>query len=400
MSTIALNWELGADMGHISRCLSIALGLREHGHRPILILRDISRAEALLGPHHIEYLQAPVWLAPVQGLPPDINFTETLYRFGFLYPEGLLSMARAWLALWERVLPELMLFDHAPTAMLAARAFNVPRLIMGNSFAIPPQQKPLPRFRWWTSGAGELPRLLETEARVTRHCNIVLEQLGARLIQQIADLYEAEATLLCGRAQLDGYGIRPDVTYIGPINNLSLGVDPQWPAGASPKIFAYLKAHYKHLELLLKAFSSCNARFLIYAPGLAERTRNQYTSSHVIFSPLPVRMDEVVKQCHGIVCHGGGMTDIALGAGKPAMLLPTQMEQTMTSHRAAALGAAVFMPMDGNPGCLTKLVQQLLSDANLAARACNYAASSDSTDQSTAVERVVVACDALLKGST
>ena len=90
MATIVLNWELGADFGHISRFLSIALRLREQGHRPVMLLRDITRAESILGGHQLEFFQAPVWLTPVQGLPPDINFTETLYRFGYLYPEGLL----------------------------------------------------------------------------------------------------------------------------------------------------------------------------------------------------------------------------------------------------------------------------------------------------------------------
>lgn len=93
MATIALNWELGADLGHINRFSPITLRLREQGHRPVMLLRDITRAESLLGEHRLEFLQAPAWLTPAQGLPPDINFTETLYRFGYLYPDGLLSMA-------------------------------------------------------------------------------------------------------------------------------------------------------------------------------------------------------------------------------------------------------------------------------------------------------------------
>lgn len=397
MSTIALNWELGADMGHISRYLSIALQLRERGHQPILLLRDITRAEAILGPYQIEYLQAPVWLAPVQGLPPDLNFTETLYRFGFLYPEGLLSMARAWLALWRCITPELLLFDQAPTAMLAAKAYRVPRVVVGNSFAIPPQQKPLPPFRWWTKSDAEMPRLQETEARVTRHCNIVLEKLAVPPINQVSDLYEAEITLLCASESLDVYGQRANASYIGPINNVSMGVAPGWPTGDAPKVFAYLKPHYKHLELLLKSFLTTQARFLIYAPGLAERVRNQYRAPNISFSESPVKMEEVAEQCHGIICHAGGMTDIALNAGKPVMLLPTQMEQTMTSHRAAALGAAVFLPMEGNPGAISKLLQQLLTNTALAARAKDYAAASKHRDQAAAVEEVANACDALLK---
>ena len=96
MATIALIWELGSDYGHIGRFLPIAQALRERGHRPVMVLRDISRADEMLSPYGLDYLQAPLWLPPVNGLPPAINFTESLFLFGFLQPAGLLSITRAW----------------------------------------------------------------------------------------------------------------------------------------------------------------------------------------------------------------------------------------------------------------------------------------------------------------
>lgn len=397
MATIVLNWELGAALGHIGRYLTIALRLRERGHRPVLVLRDISQAESVLGPHGIEFLQAPVWLTRVQGLPPDLNFTETLFRFGFLRPDGLLSMAKAWRAVWDLLQPQLMLFDHAPTALLAARGFSAPRMILGNSFAVPPRVRPLPRYRWWTDGAGEHARLAETEVRTTQNCNSVLEHLGAPPIAQLADLFEAEATYICARPKLDVYGERADGEYIGSINSLSMGADPVWPPGDGPPVFAYLKSDYKHLDALFGAIGKSRARYLIYAAGLSEHLRRCHESEHVAFSVTPVRMREVVRQCAAIICHAGGMTDIALDHAKPVLLLPTQMEQTMTSHRVDALGAGLFLPFDGNPGALPKLVKRLLDDDRLAVHAAEYQAQLPGIDQSLAVDRVVERCEALLQ---
>ena len=339
MATIVLNWELGADLGHIGRFLPIALRLREQGHRPVMLLRDITRAESLLREHQLEFLQAPVWLTSVQGLPPEINFTETLYRFGYLYPDGLLSMAKAWRAVWQLLQPQLLIFDHAPSAMLAARGLGIPRMLIGNSFGVPPLIRPLPRFSWWTNGFGDQARLEETESRATRNSNTVLTRLGAPPITQVSDLFQAEATYICGRPPLDVYGTRNPEAYIGPINNLASGVAPVWPWGESPMVFAYLKPQYPHFEALLNAIINSQARYLIFAPGIPEALLKRYQKAHVAFSSAPLRMDEVVKQCHAVICHAGGMTDIALEAGKPVLLLPTQMEQTMTSHRADALGA-------------------------------------------------------------
>ena len=72
MATIALNWELGSDFGHIGRFLPIAQALRARGHRPVMLLRDISRANEMLSPYGLEYLQAPLWLPGVSGLPPPL----------------------------------------------------------------------------------------------------------------------------------------------------------------------------------------------------------------------------------------------------------------------------------------------------------------------------------------
>ncbi len=400
MATIALNWELGAALGHVGRFLPIALRLRERGHRPVLVLRDISQAAAVLAPHRLEFVQAPVWLIPVTGLPPDLNFTETLYRFGFLDPGGLLSMTMAWRRLWELLQPQLLIFDHAPTALLAARGLHLPRVLLGNSFAVPPRVRPLPRFRWWTRGQSEHGRLAETEERTTRHCNVVLKQLEAPPIAQFADLFEAEATYLCARPQLDVYGERQagqGGEYIGPINSLGMGADPLWPAGDGPRVFAYLKSDYKHLEPLLNAIAKSRARYLIYAAGLPEQVRKRHESEHVTFSAIPLRMREVVKQCTAIICHAGGMTDIALDHGKPLLLLPMQMEQTMTSHRVEVLGAGVLLPIEGNPAVLPRLIKRLLEDGHLAARAEAYSRQWPSTDQTPAVARVVDRCEMLLK---
>lgn len=389
----------GADLGHINRFLSVALRLRDQGHRQVMLLRDITRAESILGEHGLEFFQAPVWLTQIQGLPPDINFTETLYRFGYLYPDGLMSMATAWRNAWKLLQPQLMIFDHAPSALLAARRLGIPRVLIGNSFGIPPLVRPLPRFRWWTDGLVDQTRLAETEARATRNSNAVLMRLGAPPITQVSDLFQAEATLICGRPALDVYGERKHGEYIGPINNVTSGVNPIWPPGENPRIFAYLKPQYKHFDALLNAIKSSKARYLIYAPGIPEALVKRYQSSHVSFSAAPLRMEEVVRTCNALICHAGGMTDIALEASKPILLLPTQMEQTMTSHRAEALGAGIVMPLDGNPGALPKLIKRLLEDGQLSVRAAEYAASLPFTDQSNAVDRVVDTCQTLLAGA-
>ena len=48
MSKILLAWELGADYGHVMRFATLARELTRRGHEPVLVLKDLTHAEALL----------------------------------------------------------------------------------------------------------------------------------------------------------------------------------------------------------------------------------------------------------------------------------------------------------------------------------------------------------------
>jgi UDP:flavonoid glycosyltransferase YjiC (YdhE family) len=393
MAVIALNWELGADFGHISRFLTVAKALRARGHRPVCILKDISRAESLLGSAGIEYLQAPVWLPKSQGLPPDLNFTETLMRFGFLQPEGLTAMVRAWRQLWHMLDARLLLLDLAPTACLAARGLGIPRLLVGNSYCVPPTSSPLPAFRWWQKTPGENTRLAETEKRVLANINASAMRLGIPALSGVGDLFAGERRVYCAFPELDVYGPRDDGHYIGPINNVDSGAPPFWPAGNQPKVFAYIKPHYKHFDALLAAMQQTEARFLIFAPGIAEASLRKYGGRNIAFSRDPLHMGEVIPQSALVVCHAGGTTDVALRCGKPVLQLPMQMEQTMTSQRTAALGAALHLPLDGNPGELRRLFKRLLGEPAFGAAAMAFAEQHRDRENDQNVETLVALCE-------
>jgi UDP:flavonoid glycosyltransferase YjiC (YdhE family) len=398
MATIALNWELGSDYGHIARFLPIAQTLRERGHRPMMVLRDISRADEMLSPYGLEYLQAPLWIPPVNGLPPPVNFTESLFLFGFLSPSGLLSIARAWRQLWRLIKPDLMIFDHAPTALLAARGLGIPRLITGNSFAVPPRIKPLPAYRWWDK-TQPAARMADTEARLLATANPVLAALGAPAMREVHDLYEAEATLITATPTLDVYQGRPAAHCIGAINAIAHGASPVWPGTRSKKIFAYLKPHYPLFEPVVKAMARAEASVLIFAPGISRQLMQKLQSAHVAFSERPLVMTEVRAQCTLAVCHAGGMVDVMLNAGVPLLLLPLQMEQTMTSKRVEQSGCGLTFLPDYPPTMLDKHLGKLLSDPVFAQCATRYAVSHAALSQDHSLARLISACETLLSAS-
>ncbi len=395
MATIALIWELGSDYGHIGRFLPIAQALRAQGHRPVMILRDISRADEMLSPYGLEYLQAPLWLPPVIGLPAALNFTESLFLFGFLNPPGLLSIARAWRQLFALLNPDLLIFDHAPTALLAARGLGLPRLITGNSFAVPPQTRPLPIYRWWEA-APAATRLQDTESRLLENANTVLGQLDAPLMRQVSDLYAAEATLITGVPELDVYGPRPEENYVGAINSISHGQVPSWPGKRKTRIFAYLKAHYAMFDQVVTALSRADASVLIFAQGIARQQVLRFQNTNLAFSETPVLMRQARAECDAAVCHAGGTVDVMLNAGKPLLLLPMQMEQSMTCKRVEKAGCGLIYTQDQPPAMLEKLLTKLLATPEFRQRAIAFSARHQQFTQEAAMQRLLDCCAMLL----
>jgi UDP:flavonoid glycosyltransferase YjiC (YdhE family) len=396
MATIALIWELGSDYGHIGRFLPIALELKARGHRPVMILRDISRADEMLGRHGIEYLQAPLWLPPVQGLPAPINFTESLFLFGFLQPAGLLSVLRAWRAVLALLKPDLLIFDHAPTALLASRGLGLPRLLTGNSFAVPPRRTPLPLYEWWNPKAGAPQRELDCEERLLRNANHALSALGAPPMTCVADLYDAEVTHITGAPELDVYGPRDAACYVGAINALDQGVEPRWPAGPARRVFAYLKPRYMHFDAVVTALARLDASVLVFAPGLARQNMLRLQAANLAFSTEPLRMRSVREQVEMAVCHAGGMVDVMLQAGRPVFLLPMQMEQTMTSRRVDELGCGLFHIAQQGPRELEKGLKRVFSTPAYAEHALAYQQRNANFTQAFAMERMIGGCEALL----
>ena len=399
MARVLFAWELGAGYGHLSRLLPIALALRERGHEPVFAVRDLMGAEALLTPHGIAALQAPLWLGKFSNLPPAIHYAELLMRFGFLHPTALTGICRAWRHLVQLLQPALVVFDHAPTALLATRGTRLARLNVGDGFSIPPPSRPIPHFAWWQSES--MTRVQDSEQQVLTTANRVLQTLDAPPLATLSDLAAGGAQLLCTFAELDHYAAdRGTTPFVGPIFSLGQGVAMAWPAGDGPRVFAYLRPNYAALDEVLAALQASPARVLAHVPGASRQTLHRFSSERMQFSPAPLDMATMAAQCDLAIAHGGtGTTAPMLLAGKPLLLLPMQMEQTMAARRVVGLQAGVAVAPEA-AGELPRLLEDMLGHPRLSQGARAFAARHAGYEQADAVRLVADRCEALMLGTT
>jgi hypothetical protein len=144
MARILLAWELGAGVGHLVPLAEAARELEAAGHECACALRDLGNAHAFFDTRKTRLYQAPVFL-PVWRAENDTAYTfaDILANIGYRQPQPLTGVLRAWRNLYADFKPDLMVFDHAPTAQAAARGLSIPSIVLARSgFTLPPAVTP------------------------------------------------------------------------------------------------------------------------------------------------------------------------------------------------------------------------------------------------------------------
>jgi hypothetical protein len=379
VSRFLLGWELGGGLGHVGNLVPVARRLRREGHEVTLALRDLRPLATIAADPDVPVLQAPCCIHNYNGLAdPPLNYTEILMRYGYL-DEGMLSgLIAGWRGLLQLTRADVMVADHAPSALLAAKTLGVPRVAFGTPFVTPPRQSPMPNMRHWIAVPGE--RLAEGEMRVLTIVNAVLARFGMPGFARLCDLFDVDDVLMLTFRELDHYPQRPAaelecISFCGPIASIGAGaVDPPWPGGSGKRIFAYLKPEYPHLDAILRALAAAAQPTVIYGLGAAPHPASQPAAANLVFSERPVNLETAGRECAIGICHAGTTTAALLQAGRPLLLLPTQLEQFMGGIRVADLGAGIVInpevPAPDIGGALARLIAEPL----FAERAADFAA--------------------------
>lgn len=271
MRRIFITWELGGGLGHLMQILPLARALAVRGHQIFAALRDIPKAQAIFPEETIKLLQAPflsqIVHSPIQR---PLTFTHILHNIGFEDEEAMAAMCRAWRTLYDLVKPDLVLFDHSPTALLAARGHSFRKVPLGSGFCIPPDEHPLPSLRPWLKTDPET--LQRDEDAMLARINRVLERFKQEPLDYISQLYtQVDRTLLLTFSELDHYAQRTAQDYWG-VWSEAKGKPPKWPSTSGRHIYAYLK-NFEALSDLLALLKKLSHPTIIVSDAIPEDVR-------------------------------------------------------------------------------------------------------------------------------
>ncbi|HLH29689.1 MAG TPA: hypothetical protein VKY31_00700, partial [Terriglobia bacterium] len=361
MSRVLLAWELGLNRGHLTRLLAIAEQLRSDGHSILVASRDVQSAASVLGPAGIPFVQAPHLPSGIPLSHRASGYADILLSQGWSDVSTLWGLAQAWLNLLRMCDPDLIVLDYSPTANLAVRIAEIPAVLVGNGFEIPPATDPLPSFPGFPWATQE--NAAQSERLAVRNANRILESFHGRPICALRDLIAGQRALLATFPELDHYGPRPDAEYIGPLLGLTRVATLEWPKGEGPKIFASLRPDTSRVELILSALAKTGARVICVATGFSPERLAPFAAKSMRFASGPVALDALADADLCVTYGAEGTMLSFLMAGVPQLISPWHVETYMAARRIAEHGLGELYSGAGGAEGFQETVHQLVANA-------------------------------------
>lgn len=341
-------------MGHAVTLTQIARSLLGRGHEVDLVWRELGAAVATLGAM-LQHPRLRLWAAPVwRGLSsPDMpdpprSHADLLCFSGYLDVAALTAQVKAWQDMLQTLKPDVLVTDHAPGALLAAKARPGLRTAqVGNGYFQPPRLSPLPSFRFWDPS----PPDPAFDAAVLASCQAAQNACGITPVRHLTEMLNTDLDALLTWPELHPYGdsATAEQTFFGPLPSPDMGAPAIWPAAiAGRRCLAYVKTTHPGIESILDVLIEAQTPTLLVLSGATPaQTRRLSVHAHIQLSRDLINMNEAMSQADFIACQGNSGTVMsALSRGKPLLMLPGHTEQWLNAYRACELQVGVALQPD------------------------------------------------------
>lgn len=323
-------WELGGGLGHLTTAIPVLQHCAAEGHETVLATQDLQSAARLLAESSpIKLMQAPLW---PRNMPTSReisrSYPEILLKVGYGDQRLLKTMIAAWDTLFEAIAPDLVFFDFAPTALLAARRFSFYRCAIGTGFTQPPLTTPLPSYL-----PADKSNISDREATEKKLLTTIS---GAQTSQyeSVAAVLAADFEILTTWPQLDHYPDRKNGHYAGTPDFSAPTIVPVWRHPEKIKIFAYMNGDYPHLTKMINILLDAETEIILYSPRMPPSVKSNLSAEDLQLMQGPVSVPETIKKADIVICHGGhGTVAEAAKHGKPTIFIPLQIEQLVLARK-------------------------------------------------------------------
>ena len=362
--TVLCAWEMGGNLGHLTNLKLFADQALKRGHRVVLAVRELQHVHRVFAGEDVEIWQAPhLKISSSTGEQPYVSYTDMVLRQGFGSEAQLKILVRAWRQLYDVIKPDLVIYDHAPSALIASAGASWKKWVVGSGFLIPRTDVEfLGVFPDIRRSQDNSKRLQACEERALSMINSCLREQQCSVRKNLKSWFEqCDHQLLTTWPQLDHYGERPQGDYIGPLLSEG-GIKPVWPITNTadkeqPKVFVYVN-EFVGLTALLDVLAS-RAKVLLYCKNLSDKIRRNF-AQQIEICDEPVDMVSLVKSgCYFVTNANHGTSAQALLTGMPQLMIPLQREQYLLAVRIkrAKQGVLAFPDQPDFSSAVEELLQ-------------------------------------------
>jgi len=146
---------------------------------------------------------------------------------------------------------------------------------------------------------------------------------------------------------------------------------------------------------LLEVLTGCGFPVEAFVRDLPDRMKSALRARNMHVHETPPPLAEVAERASLIVHHGGiGTAETAMALGRPQILLPKHLEQTLNASNLGRLGVAMRLNAGFSLAQGSAAVSEALSSESLAEKAQETAARL-AQRPSVSLERIVGLCEEL-----
>ncbi len=373
MGRIIFTWELGANSGHWAHMRPIAERLAEHGHDVYAALRKVDAVSGHWDDRYpLTLLQAPYLSTPQSRIIRDVrSYVHVLNNVGYYDPAVLRTGIDAWRNLYRLTCPDVIVFEHSPTAMIAARGVECKQVVIGDGFCIPPSEFPLPDLLPWLPPANA--RLARDERQVVETINQALNEVRVKSVVQLADLFaQVDQQFLLTYTELDHYGASADRRYLGSWGSTGTA-RCQWRMKDKKfKLFAYLRM-FPGIRTILQQLLQFDCEVIAYLPDCEPELAHSLRNGNVHIVTQPVYLPGILDRCDLSILNANVSTVSSfLRAGVPSLNFPLYLEQVLASYRIAQGQLGTTYPANQVANC-GGILEQVLADDIVKQNAVQFA---------------------------
>lgn len=362
MKHLVFCWEFGEGYGHVAGFKKIAEELKRSGVKVSWILRHLDYAHIVRASEDDLVFQAPHTRSSNVNHESTLSYSHMLSFLGYANPPLLLNLVSAWRQLLILLDADMIVADHAPSALIAAKTLRLKRTMIGTGFFSPPRLDVLPQFAVFPAQQEQKLKAFDQEfVKSVNHC---LTHFDVEPIQKAADIFSVDEDFLCTFAELDHYPNRPNAQYWGARFSNDMGEQVRFKTNKF-RIFVYMHERSKQYQNVMSSLANINAEVIAHIPKIELVQANQSYPS-IQFCENPANMASVFEQANLVVCNGGhGTVAATLLAGVKVLMVPMQLEQLMLSHLLTKRGLGANLSITESEPRVREMFEHLISETRI-----------------------------------